>query len=91
MLMPFLVYRKCFPNLKSEIYLTVDEIMIWQHFTFPSSSKAFSPRPKATLFNLEFILTHLSETFFSILLQRLGSPLHQGLLFLHTLKFPEEL
>lgn len=85
MLMPFLVYRKYFPNLNSETSLTIDEIMIWQYFTFPSSSKAFSPKPKAPL----FILTHLSETFFSNLLQRLGSALLQGLLFFHTLKFPE--
>lgn len=96
--MPFLLFRKWFPSLNSGTYLTLYNdlatfYLLYQKLPF-LLPEASSLRPKAALFKLGFILSHLHETFFNFLQvfsnKDLRFPLPQGLLSLHSWKLPEK-
>lgn len=96
--MPFRLFRKWFPSLNSGTYLTLHNdlatfYLLYQKLPF-LLPEASSLRPKAALFKLGFILSHLHATSFNFLQvfsnKDLRVPLPQGLLSLQSLKLPEE-
>lgn len=95
--MPFLLYRKCLLSLNSETYLTLHNDLATFYLLYqklPCLLPEASSDQKHLSSILEFILSHLHESFFNFLQvfsnKDLRSLPPQGLLSLQSLKLPEE-